>query len=123
MSDKESKAPDSYELLLNSLLDYLIKGTSEGWLQWESTSDKDLFQIAFSNYSVQVVDSMVNIVVGSRSRVLRLYDSTGGHLYDMPDEDNRVSHLFAIVKRQVLGVNTALKDILGEIKEMEPPKN
>ncbi|MGE5270661.1 MAG: hypothetical protein ACM3JG_13420 [Thiohalocapsa sp.] len=110
------------------LLDRLIQKTDAGELAWEETAAGDAFQVSFPNYAVilseaetpTTIDYVVELVNADGRIIDRFSDVTlertdpssqrGG-----PRHFDRMKALFEVARRQALGVDKALDEILREL--------
>lgn len=109
-----------------TFFELLKKLTNNGNMQWSVTSDDDIYQSSFSNYSVQI--SKCPDENGEPDYFITIFDSNGETIEHLQPSDIsppyrkpylEFSELFEITRRQALGVDQALDDIIKEMKKME----
>jgi hypothetical protein len=112
------------------LLDRLIKKTEAGELKWEEAAASNAFQVSFPNYAVilseaegesDTVDYIVELV-NSDGRVIDRFsdvtlEGTDPSARNAPGHFNRMKSLFEVARRQALGVEQALDEILRQLEE------
>jgi hypothetical protein len=112
---------------LTRLLLELAKRTRNGSFSWEPTAAEGVYQASFSRYTVQL--SVQRTPVGSEDYVLTILNSDGMVIERAADTDfaNRLndalpvmSEMYSAARRQALGVDRAIEDILGELSKQEP---
>lgn len=98
----------------------LLTGTREGRLVWQETEDPDAFEINFPDYSIRVALRKNRARLGLTPYVLQVYNDQG-RLIETAAGDGMaaMSHvleeLYELVKRQALGIDKALDDLLSRL--------
>lgn len=99
------------------LIGSLLEQTESGQIHWEAAFRENWFQVSFGKYTVQV---------GERPEVyvLKLFN-IDDHLLEEMESDallrqdtnaaNKLSRLYVEARRQALGVESALDEILGTL--------
>lgn len=105
---------------LRKLIDRLLVKTLAGELEWFEIPSQETFQVSFPSYSVEVERS-------DETTFLRVYNSDGKVLDWISDalmirdskygsdDIRKFDELFQLVRRQVLGVDKALEELLAVI--------
>lgn len=111
------------------LLDRLIKKTEAGELKWEETAASNAFQVSFPNYTVilsevesgdDAIDYVVELV-NSDGRIIDRFSDVTLQQTDPNTSGERLLHfnrmkgLFEASRRQALGVDQALDELLREL--------
>ena len=117
-------AGDRYQ----KIVDLLIARTSGHDLDWKETADSDVFQVSLSNYSIILSEEPRYTASGMFNHVLRsvrkfsVRNPDGTEIDSFTDDDlpqdysPRTSELFRNARRQALGVDRALDEILSELE-------
>lgn len=122
----------SYEKIAR-LVRALSKKTADGKIEWKSTVDDGVFQVSFPNYSVQVSTRPTrderaegqDVVVSIRNEEGELIEQVADIDFDntnLPGAFRTMTNLYNSARRQALGVEKALDELLGEIGEEDGGK-
>lgn len=106
---------------LVDLLNRLVDKTMAGEVKWEETENPNIFQVSFKNYAVRIASS------GSRDEAfgLSMFNAAGTMIESATDEDlsrisgtssEKMKTLFHEARKQARGFDTAIDDILEELK-------
>lgn len=106
---------------LHKLIDRLLVKTIAMELKWSETSSQEAFQVSFSSYSVEVEHS-------DNTTYMRIYNSDGKVLdwtsdnvmrrdvsWNSTTAIRKLEELYQLARRQALGVDKALDDLLSAI--------
>jgi RecA-family ATPase len=97
----------------------LYDKTMRGEIQWEKTNEGDVFQKSFSSYSVRL--SFYDSTAGITYYRVSVFDANGELLEQVTDSQlgeefenayDTLSMLYVTARRQAMGVEKALDDIL-----------
>jgi hypothetical protein len=111
--------------------------TSEGAMTWEETGSEDAFQATLSKYIIRIKSSPSEQVPDEWDFEITILNSDGARLESFNDTDLTqllkksgdgndpngyvlMREIFKNAKRNALGVDKALDDILKELKELPP---
>lgn len=103
-----------------ALVDRLISKTNQEAVDWKESGFPNGFQVSFPNYSLILSEQEDD--VGSVDYVVRIIDSNGTVIDRFSDADlggeyfSRMSELYQRARRQSLGVDKALDEILSELE-------
>ena len=112
---------------LSTLLVELAKRTRIGSFSWERTAAEGVYQASFPRYSVRI--SVRPTLVGSEDYVVTILNSEGTVIEQAADTDFAdrlqnalplMSEMYSAARRQVLRVDEAIDDILGELSKQAP---
>ena len=112
-----------------TLLTTLIQRTDNGEVGWEETAGNDTYQVAFPDYTVRVaredIENQYGDIVGENF-TLGIY-SDKGKLIDqvdvndlrnvLPDPHSTLKELYSSARRNALGADKALDEILSSLSE------
>ncbi|HXP25873.1 MAG TPA: hypothetical protein VN891_08825 [Steroidobacteraceae bacterium] len=111
---------------LTTLLIELAKRTRNGSFTWDPTATAGVYQASFPRYTLQL--SVRRTPIGSEDYVLTILNSEGTVIEQAADTDfaNRLqdalpmmSEMYSAARRQALGVDGAIDDILGELSKRD----
>jgi hypothetical protein len=104
------------------LIDELLSKTDQGRLQWQETAEPGSFQVSFPNYSV-IISQESNPPLPQNWRYrLRILNAEGRGVdwfsdYDLGDDYKaRMADLYERARRQALGAEKAIDEILDVLK-------
>jgi hypothetical protein len=108
---------------LRTLINRLLNRTRTAELRWSETPSQEAFQTSFPNYSVEVEQAEGGIflrVYNSEGRVLDwTSDARIGHEdkseREQTDDAEKLEELFSLARRQALGTDRALDELLTEL--------
>ncbi|SRR5258708_5616135 len=112
---------------LATLLVELAKRTRTGSLNWERTAAEGVYQASFPRYTVQL--SVKYNPQGPDDYLVTILDSEGSVIEKVADPDladrlsdplELMSKMYSSARRQALGVDRAIDDILGELSKQIP---
>ena len=92
---------------LATLLVELIQKTNNGSLRWEATAAEGVYQVSFPRFTVQISER-------GNDFVLTILNSEGTLLEEAADQ------LYVNARRQALGVDAALDELLNELSKKTP---
>jgi hypothetical protein len=104
------------------LIDQLLAKTERGSLEWRETAEPDTFLSSFSNYSVILTRRehapnyfvhIISILNSEGKKVDTFCDDMG---WD-PGYKQQLTDLYERARRQALGADKALDEILTQLKE------
>lgn len=105
------------------IVDGLVSKTQNHELEWRETVDRQRFQVSFKNYSVIISKEIWKEGSGIRISIL---NPEGTEIDSFDDEDlhnegldkysDVMSALYLNARRQALGVDAALDEILNELR-------
>ena len=107
------------ESSVKALIVRLLLRTGEGKLKWEETPTEGVFQTAFPEYVVRIMER-------SNDYVIRVLDSNGSVVEEETDSDLRgdwpqaygvMRELYIEARRSAKGVDKAIRDILSALEE------
>ena len=105
------------------LVDQLLVKTKVGQLEWRETAEPDTFQVSFPNYSVMITQQrhnprfpihIVSILNSGGRRVDTFSDESAA--WEASDKP-QLTELYQHARRQALGADKALEDILNALKD------
>jgi hypothetical protein len=111
-------AADKYQ----QLVERLAFKTDQGEVDWREAAGPDTFQVSFANYSITL--SLSQNREGATLYVISILNSEGRTVDSFSDQDleGRGAEYFRIMgelyhkaRRQALGVDKALDEILGQL--------
>jgi hypothetical protein len=111
-------AADKYQ----HLVERLVAKTDRGEVDWKEAAGSDTFQVSFANYSLTL--SVSQNREGSTLYVISILNSEGRTVDSFSDEDLDdgggryypiMGELYHKARRQALGVDKALDEILGQL--------
>jgi hypothetical protein len=110
---------EKYKRLIKGLVDK----TDRHELDWKEAAPANAFQVSFANYSIMIMKTENH--QGSNLYITRILNSDGDVIDDFSDEEltqtigdyyyNVMDTLYLKIRRQVLGVDKALDEILNEL--------
>jgi hypothetical protein len=115
---------------LSRLLIELIQRTSKGSLKWEGTAADGVYQMSFPKYTVQLstrpaerdgFDDIVLTVLNSEGVVIE-QAADPDFAPDVGEAYTAMKEMYATARRQALGVDSALDDLLSELTKEDVPK-
>jgi hypothetical protein len=114
-------AADKYQ----QLVERLASKTDQREVVWKEAAGSDTFQVSFANYSLTL--SVSQNRQGALFYVISILNSEGNTVDSFSDEDidegtggryfNVMGELYHKARRQALGVDKALDEILEELKD------
>lgn len=115
----------SYQKIAN-VIKRLAEQTAAGRVEWSEAEDEDAFQTSFPNYSVVISKRQIPEEEYSRTLYLvQIFNAEGKVIEEVTDSDfhhtdgmfDRMEDMYDTARRSVLGVEKALDEILGELKD------
>ena len=108
---------------LSEIVKLLIENSKAGIIRWEKTSSKGNFQTSFSKYSM--------VIEGPPSGpTLMVYDEEGDVVEDLSSTDayvanitDEIRELYELARRNALGADQALDEILNILRRPSGVKN
>ena len=100
----------------------LIQKTNNGSLRWEATAAEGVYQVSFPRFTVQISER-------GNDFVLTILNSEGTLLEEAADPEfqgkienpfSRMQQLYVNARRQALGVDAALDELLNELSKKTP---
>ena len=110
---------------LSSLLVELAKRTREGLVKWEPTAVKGVYQVAFSQYTVQIATERNK--QGAADYVLSILNSEGRVIERAADPDlsprvpnasGLMNELHTTAGRQALSADPAIDNLLSDLSKL-----
>lgn len=120
----------SYEKIVK-LIEVLHYNTKKNKVTWEETERPNSFQASFPNYSVRLIE-VNQLAQQPVDYIIEIINENGDTIESVSDEDVRsvanvvpgaseayenMKETYHIGRRQVLGVEQALDDILGGLED------
>ena len=116
----------STEEKILKLVEGLLAKTKSGDVVWERTSSPDVFQAAFPSYTVRVSTRRSENQLEALDYVVSILDEAGTTIERASDVDltkalggvsayQLMQELYALARRQALGVDGALDTLLSEL--------
>lgn len=116
----------STEEKILKLVQRLHTKTKDGEIVWEKTGGKDVYQVAFPNYTVKVfcrpnggdptaLDYIVSIVDEAGSVIERASDVDISSAFPQVKALLMMRELYTLARRQALGVDSALDSLLADL--------
>lgn len=100
---------------LRKLVDRLLKKTQAGELRWSETSSPESFQTSFPDYSIEVEKNKDLVLLRIYNSDGRIIESVVEKVSSFRDDAEALSELHDAARRQALGVEKALDDILASL--------
>jgi hypothetical protein len=102
---------------LTQLVDAVYEKTKSGELVWETTSVPFKFQVSFAKYSVTILSQ------GAGATRLELHNDQGALIEEVSPSDTSAAQdailyrLYELARRQALGVDEAIDELLTELSK------
>jgi len=103
------------------IVDRLIDRTERHEIEWKEGVTSGVFQVSFPNYSLTL--GQHDMVTGSFDYIISIIDAAGNVIDTFSDADlggdyyPRMGDLYQNARRQALGVDMALDEILDELDD------
>lgn len=114
----------SYEKI-GRLLNNIHSSTSNGLVTWDESALNNAYELSFSKYSVRICREGTGLIKGNEVNYhIQIINDEGDTIEDVTDQDLEhviqnpvymMKEIHDIARRQVLGVEKALDDILDEL--------
>lgn len=110
------------------IVDRLVSKTSDREIDWKETASTTIFQVSLSNYSIMLTEEYRYEGAGFFNKITRtvrkfsVVSPEGVEIDSFTDDDlpdgyaEITSELFRNARRQALGVDKALDEILSELE-------
>jgi hypothetical protein len=101
------------------IVDRLIDRTAKRQIEWKEGVNSGVFQVSFPNYSL--ILGQHDMVTGSFDYIISIIDADGNTIDTFSDIDlggdyyPKMGELYQNARRQALGVDKALDEILDEL--------
>jgi hypothetical protein len=101
------------------LLLELVQKTRAGNLNWETTAAEGVYQVWFRRFTVQISQSGTDYLLAIRnSEGMLIEEASNPQLSsNIPDAFSEMGELLTNARRQALGVDAALDELLNELSE------
>ena len=105
---------------LAKFIERLYNNTLEGKVRWDETSQEDVFQLSFPDYTLKIYDDRDS--TGNTLYILQILNEEGKVIEDISDEDiqdqltnafSTMQSLFERARSQAMGLDKALDDIMS----------
>lgn len=104
----------------------LISKTNDGMINWETTDRDDEFQLSFAEYTIRLSIGQSPSNSTAPAYYVSIYNSNGQLIENVTDEDldgylqdsfKELRELYGAARRNALGVDKAIEDILKELED------
>lgn len=110
------------DIKYREIVDLLLDKTENGELIWRETAESETIQVSFSMYSITI--NQTSTIWSQLNYEISIYNSEGKKIDSFyaltlgSDYLGRVSLLYQKARRQALGADKALDEILNALKDV-----
>jgi hypothetical protein len=106
---------------LTKILMELVQKTDKGSLAWEPTAEEGVYQVSFPRFTVQLSPNGPDIVLSIlNSEGTIIEEAADAEFSDhIPAPYQTMKKLYANARRQALGVDAALDELLDELSKKD----